>query len=49
MGMIGARIAKLEKFFDIKKPKNMNPVAWMDKLYEMELKWEEEHQCSFPV
>lgn len=32
--MIGERIAKLEKFFGVKKPKNMNPVEWLEKLYE---------------
>lgn len=47
--MLGERITKLEKFFGVKKPKNMNLIAWMDKLYEVELEWEEEHQCSFPI
>lgn len=47
--MIGNRIAKLEKFFGVKKPKNMNPLEWMDALYEMEMAWEEEHQKSFPI
>lgn len=47
--MIGARIKKLEKFFGVKKPKDINPVEWLDKLYEMELEWEEEHGESFPV
>lgn len=47
--MIGNRIAKLEKFFGVKKPKTMNPLEWLDKLYEMEQAWEEEHQMPFPV
>ena len=47
--MIGDRIAVLEKFFNVKKPKNMNPVEWMDKLYEMEMEWEEENQREFPL
>ena len=47
--MIGKRIVKLEKFFGVKKPKNMNPVEWLDKLYEMEMEWEEEHQKPFPI
>lgn len=47
--MISDRIAKLEKFFGVKKPKDMNPLEWLDKLYEMELEWEEEHQTSFPI
>jgi hypothetical protein len=47
--MIGDRIAKLEKFFGVKKPKNMNPLEWLDELYEMEQAWEEEHQMPFPV
>lgn len=47
--MIGDRINKLEKFFNIKKPNNMNEVGWLDKLYEMEKDWEEENQKEFPV
>ena len=47
--MIGKRISKLEKFFGVKKPKNMNPVEWMDTLYEMELEWEEENGMEFPI
>lgn len=47
--MIGKRIRKLEKFFGVKKPSNLNQIEWMDKLYEMEQAWEEEHQESFPV
>lgn len=45
---IGKRIAKLEKFFGVKKPKDMNPLQWLDVLYEMEMAWEEDHQQSFP-
>ena len=47
--MIGERIAKLEKFFRVKKPKELNVLEWLDKLYEMELEWEEEHKTEFPV
>ena len=46
--MIGERIAKLEKFFGVKKPQDLNPLEWLDVLYEMELDWEEEHQQPFP-
>lgn len=45
--MIGDRIAKLEKFFGVRKPKNMNPVEWLETLYELEMKWEEENQTEF--
>ena len=41
--MNGARITKLEKFFGVKKPKDMNPLTWLEALYEMEQQWEEEH------
>lgn len=47
--MIGERIVKLEKFFGMKKPKYMNPVEWLDKLYEMEQEWEEEYGEKFPI
>ena len=47
--MIGERIAKLEKFFGVKKPQDLNPLEWLDELYEMELEWEEEHQQPFPL
>lgn len=47
--MIGERIIVLEKFFKVKKPKNMNYIEWLEKLYDLEMKWEEEHQQSFPV
>lgn len=46
---IGKRIAKLEKFFGTKKPKNMTILEWLDELYEMEMAWEEEHQQPFPI
>lgn len=39
--MIGYTIVKLEKFFKVKKTKEMNYVKWLDKLYEMQLEWEE--------
>lgn len=35
--MIGDRIEKLEKFFGVKKPKELNAFEWLDKLYEMVL------------
>lgn len=47
--MIGSRIAKLEKFFGVKMPKDVNVVEWAEQLYEMELAWEDEHQEPFPV
>lgn len=47
--MIGDRIAKLEKFFNTKKPQYLNDIEWLDKLYEMEQKWEEDHQKVFPI
>ena len=47
--MIGERIEKLEKFFGVKKPKDLNPVEWLDKLYEMEQEWEDEHGEEFPI
>lgn len=47
--MIGDRIAKLEKFFKVRKPKNLNVIEWLDILYEMELQWEEDHQKQFPI
>lgn len=47
--MIGARIIKLEKFFGVKKPKELNVIEWTDMLYEMTIAWEEEHQEPFPV
>lgn len=46
--MIGDRIVKLEKFFGVKKPKNMNILEWFEILYEKEMAWEEEHQQPFP-
>lgn len=46
---MGERIRKLEKFFGVRKPKNMNPVQWLDRLYEMELDWEKTHQQPFPI
>lgn len=47
--MIGTRIEKLENFFKVKKPKKMNYIEWIEKLYEMEMKWEEKHQQPFPI
>ncbi|WP_411337241.1 hypothetical protein [Ruminococcus gauvreauii] len=49
MDMIGDRIITLEKFFKVRKPKDLNPLEWIEKLYEMEMEWEEEHQQPFPV
>jgi hypothetical protein len=47
--MIGDRIARLERFFKVRKPKNLNSIQWLDKLYEMELQWEDDHQEQFPM
>lgn len=47
--MSGERIAKLEKFFGVKKPENTNYIEWFEKLYEMEQEWEEAHQQPFPI
>ncbi len=47
--MIGDRIKKLEKFFKVSKPKKINSIEWLDKLYEMEMEWEEEHKQVFPI
>lgn len=47
--MIGERIIKLEKFFGIKKPKEMNYIEWLDRLYKMQVEWEEENQKEFPI
>ena len=47
--MLGSRIRKLEKFFGIKRPKELNENEWTEKLYEMELEWEDEHGEPFPL
>lgn len=47
--MIGERIVVLEKFLKVQKPKDMNQIEWLDKLYELETEWEEEHQQLFPI
>lgn len=47
--MIGDRICKLEKFFKVKKPKDIDAVEWLEMLHEMALDWEEEHQEPFPI
>lgn len=47
--MIGKRIAVLEKFFKVTKPKEMNPIEWLEELYEMEMKWEDEHQKPIEI
>ena len=47
--MIGERIAKVENFLGVKKPKELNPVEWLEKLYEMEMEWEEENGKEFPL
>lgn len=47
--MLGDRINRIEKFLNVKKTKNMNPVEWLERLYELECEWEEEHQEAFPV
>jgi hypothetical protein len=46
--MIGNRIKKLERFFGVKQPKGMSVLEWFEKLYDMEMAWEEEHQQAFP-
>ncbi|WP_313069849.1 hypothetical protein [Lacrimispora sp.] len=47
--MIGDRTAKLEKFFKVSKPKDLNEIEWLEKLYEKEQEWEEDHQKAFPI
>lgn len=47
--MIGGRIVVLEKFFKVHKPKDMNPIEWLEKLYEMEMEWEDEYKQPFPI
>ena len=47
--MIGERIIKLEKFFGVKKPKDVNVLEWFETLYEMTLKWEDENGREFPL
>ena len=46
--MIGERISKLEKFFNLRKPKELNVLEWLEKLYEMEMDWEERNETQFP-
>ena len=46
---IAKRMIRLEKFFGTKKPKEMNYIQWSEKLYEMQLDWEEENQKEFPI
>lgn len=43
------RIRKLEKFLGVKQPKGMDILDWMDKLNDMEMEWEDEHQQEFPL
>lgn len=47
--MTGARIRKIEKFLGVKKPTDMNVAQWLEKLYELEMDWEEEHGQQFPI
>lgn len=47
--MIGYIIVKLENFFNVKKPKELNELEWLEKLHEMELDWEEKNQKEFPI
>jgi len=47
--MTGDRIAKLEEFFEVNKPKDLNELEWLEKLYEMEQEWEEDNQKEFPI
>ena len=47
--MIGYRICRLERFFKVNKPKDMNYIDWSEELYKMCIEWEEEHQQEFPI
>lgn len=47
--MIGDRVVKLEKFFEIKKPKEINYIEWLEELYNMQLEWEEKNQREFQI
>lgn len=47
--MIGERIVKLEKFFGLKKPRELNEIEWLDRLQEIIIEWEEENQKEFPI
>lgn len=42
------RIFKVEKFFSLKKPKEMNYIQWGEKLFELQQEWEEENHEEFP-
>lgn len=42
------RIFKLEKFFNVKKPKELSWIAWDERLFEMQEEWEEENDQEFP-
>lgn len=45
---LAKRTFKLENFFNVKKPKELNQLEWEDKLYELQQDWEEENQKEFP-
>lgn len=45
---LAKRTLKLEKFFNVRKPKELNQIEWEDKLYELQQDWEEENQKEFP-
>ena len=47
--MTGARIVKLEKFFKVRKAKDLNELQWLERLHEMALEWEEENGMEFPL
>lgn len=47
--MIGDRVVKLEQFFEIKKPNEINYIEWLEELYNMQLEWEEKNQREFPI
>lgn len=47
--MIGGRIRKLEQFFNVRRPRELNELEWIERLHEMEQEWEEEHGEEFPL
>jgi len=46
--VIVRRTFRLEKFFNLKKPKELNWIEWGEKLYELQQDWEEKNQKEFP-
>ena len=43
------KIKKYEKFFGVKKPRNINKAEWLYSLCEMVGTWEDTHRKEFPV